>query len=136
MSQAAIINQPSKSMNAEHIKEEIRFRLMKIISEAEHRMTQRELARRVGISLGKTNYWVTEMVKEGLVQFDRFKNANSKSACTYLLTPKGAEEKFRLLIHFLSRKMREYEVLRREIEDLNGEIKEYNRENLEVGGYL
>ena len=67
-------------------------------------MTQRELAKRVGISLGKTNYWVTEMVNEGLIKFERFKNAGNKSAYTYVLTPKGIEEKFRLLIHFLSRK--------------------------------
>ncbi len=76
------------------------------------------------------------MVKEGLIQFERFKKANSKSAYTYILTPKGAEEKFRLLIHFLSRKMREYEILRKEIEDLNREIKEYNRENRQVGESL
>lgn len=123
-------------MPTEQLKEEIRLRLMKIISKAEQKMTQRELARQVGISLGKTNFWINEMVKEGLVQFECFKNTNSKSAGTYILTPKGAEEKFRLLIHFLSRKMREYEVLRKEIEELNREIKEYDRESQKVGGYL
>lgn len=121
-------------MDADKIKEEIRLQLMKIISEAEQKMTQRELAKRVGISLGKTNYWVTEMVNEGLVKFERFKNTGNKSACTYVLTPKGIEEKFRLLIHFLSRKLREYDILRKEIEDLNHEILKYNRENRKVGG--
>jgi len=121
-------------MDTDKIKEEIRLQLMKIISEAEHKMTQRELARRLGISLGKTNYWVTEMVKEGLVKFERFKKAGNKSAYTYVLTPNGIEEKFRLLIHFLSRKLREYDILRREIEDLNQEILKYNMENRKVGG--
>ena len=121
-------------MDADKIKEEIRLQLMKIISEAEQKMTQRELAKRVGISLGKTNYWVTEMVNEGLVKFERFKHAGSNSAFTYVLTPKGIEEKFRLLIHFLSRKLREYDILGKEIEDLNQEILQYNRENRKVGG--
>jgi EPS-associated MarR family transcriptional regulator len=121
-------------MDADKIKEEVRLRLMKTISEAEQKMTQRELSKRVGISLGKTNYWVTEMVNEGLIKFERFKNAGSKSAYTYVLTPKGIEEKFRLLIHFLSRKLREYDILRKEIEELNQEILQYNRGNRKVGG--
>jgi EPS-associated MarR family transcriptional regulator len=121
-------------MDTDKIKEEIRLQLMKIISEAEQKMTQRELARRVGISLGKTNYWVTEMVNEGWVKFERFKQAGNKSAYTYVLTPKGIEEKFRLLIHFMSRKLREYDILRKEIEDLNQEILQYNMENRKVGG--
>ena len=121
-------------MDTDKIKEEIRLQLMKIISEAEQKITQRELAKRVGISLGKTNYWITEMVREGLIRFQRLKNVNSKSAYTYILTPKGAEEKFRLLIHFLSRKLREYEILQKEIEDLNREIKQYNGENRTIGG--
>ena len=114
-------------MDTDKIKEEVRLRLMKTISEADQKMTQRKLAKRVGISLGKTNYWVTEMVNEGLVRFERFKQAGKKPACTYVLTPKGIEEKFRLLIHFLSRKMREYDNLRQEIEDLNQEILKYKR---------
>ena len=119
-------------MDTDKIKEEIRLQLMKIISEAEQKMTQRELARRVGISLGKTNYWVTEMVNEGLIKFEQFNNAGNKSAYTYVLTPKGIEEKFRLLIHFLSRKLREYDILRKEIEDLNQEILQYKLGNRKV----
>ena len=121
-------------MDTDKIKEEIRLQLMKIISEAEQKMTQRELAKRVGISLGKTNYWVTEMINEGLIKFESFKNAGNQSAYTYVLTPKGIEEKFRLLIHFLSRKLREYEILRREIEDLNQEILQYKLGNRKIGG--
>jgi EPS-associated MarR family transcriptional regulator len=113
-------------MDTDKVKEEVRLRLMKTISEADRKITQRDLAKRVGISLGKTNYWVTEMVNDGLVKFERFKQTGSKSSYTYVLTPKGIEEKFRLLIHFLSRKLREYDILRQEIEDLNQEILEFN----------
>lgn len=114
-------------MDTDKLKEEVRLRLMKTISEADHKMTQRELAKRVGISLGKTNHWVTEMVNEGLVKFERFKQSGNKSAYTYVLTPKGIEEKFRLLIHFLSRKLREYDILRKEIDDLNQEILKFKK---------
>jgi EPS-associated MarR family transcriptional regulator len=112
-------------MYTDKVKEEVRLRLMKTISEADQKITQRVLAKSVGISLGKTNYWVTEMVNEGLVKFEPFKQNGNKSAFTYVLTPKGSEEKFRLLIHFLSRKLREYDILQKEIEDLNQEILEY-----------
>jgi EPS-associated MarR family transcriptional regulator len=114
-------------MDTNKIKEEVRLRLMKTISEADQKITQRELAKRIGISLGKTNYWVNEMVNEGLIKFERFKQAGNKSTYTYVLTPKGIEEKSRLLIHFLSRKLREYDILRQEIEDLNQEILKYNQ---------
>ena len=114
-------------MDTDKIKEEVRLRLMKTISEADQKMTQRKLAKRVGISLGKTNHWVNEMVSEGLVKFERFKQSGNKSTYTYVLTPRGIEERFRLLIHFLSRKMREYDVLRQEIEELNHEIVKYKK---------
>lgn len=66
------------------------------------------------------------MVKEGLIKIERFKKAGNKSAHSYFLTPKNMEEKSRLLIHFLSRKLREYEILGKEIEELNLEILQYS----------
>ncbi len=113
-------------MDSDQLKEEIRLRLIKSISKAEHKMTQRDLAKHAGISLGKTNYWVTAMVKEGIIKIERFKKADNKSACKYILTSRGLEEKYRLLIHFLSRKLREYEMLRKEIDKLNQEILKYS----------
>jgi EPS-associated MarR family transcriptional regulator len=109
---------------SEQLKEEVRLRLMKIIAEAEQKLAQRELAKRAGISLGKTNYWITEMVNEGLLKVERLKNAGNKLGYRYILTPKGMEEKFRLLIHFLSRKIREYENLGKEIEELNRQVRQ------------
>lgn len=113
-------------MNTDEIKEEIHLRLIKIIAEAEHKITQRELSRLAGISLGKINYWITEMVNEGLIKIERCNKEIGKSACAYLLTAKGVEEKYRLLIHTLSRKIREYELLGKEIEALNQEIRQHS----------
>ena len=105
-------------------KEEITLQLIKIIHKAEYKITQRELAKRAGISLGKINYWISEMVREELIKIERRKKAGQKSSYAYLLTPKGIEEKFRLLIHILSRKIREQEVLGKEIEVLNQEVQQ------------
>ena len=110
------------SMNSEQFNEEIRFRLLKIFDSSEKELTQRKLAEQLGISLGKTNYCITALAKEGLIKIRRFKNASSKLAYAYMLTPKGLEKKFHLLVHFLSRKLREHENLKKEIAELNEEI--------------
>ena len=91
-------------------------------------ITQRELAKKLGISLGKANYCLKALIDKGLVKAGNFKNSNNKSAYIYLLTPKGIEEKSRITIHFLKRKIDEYEQLRKEIGEMQQEIKA-NRTN-------
>jgi EPS-associated MarR family transcriptional regulator len=113
-------------MNINPVKEEIHLRLMRIIIEAENKITQRDLARRAGISLGRVNQWIAEMIAEGLIKIERLKKEGSKTVHTYLLTQKGMEEKFRLLIHTLSHKIREHELLEKEIEALNREIRQHS----------
>ena len=65
-------------MNTNKLREEITLQLIKIIHKAEHKITQRELAKRAGISLGKINYWIAEMVKEELIKIERFKNQSTQ----------------------------------------------------------
>jgi EPS-associated MarR family transcriptional regulator len=106
------------------IEEEIRPRLLKMVDEADGELTQREMARRMGISPGKTNYCLLELVKKGLVKAEKFKNSRSKAAYAYWLTPAGFEEKVRLTVAFLARKRREYEILEKEIAELQQEVRE------------
>jgi EPS-associated MarR family transcriptional regulator len=115
-----------QAMNMNKLKEEITLQLIKIIHKAEHKITQRDLAQRVGISLGKINACISEMIEDELIKINRFNKSDPKSSNSYMLTPKGLEEKFRLLIHILSRKIREHEVLGKEIEGLNQEIQQYS----------
>jgi EPS-associated MarR family transcriptional regulator len=84
-------------------------------------MSQREAARELGISLGKLNYCVQALVCKGWVKAAHFKNNRNKKAYMYLLTPRGIEEKSRLTVRFLQIKMREYETLRLEIEQMCAE---------------
>lgn len=86
-------------------------------------MTQRELAKALGVSLGKINYCLQALVEKGLIKADNFKKNNNKAAYLYLLTPKGIEEKSRITLHFLERKMDEYERLRKQIAELKREVK-------------
>jgi EPS-associated MarR family transcriptional regulator len=89
--------------------------------EAKPEMSQRDVARELGISVGKVNYCVQALVRKGLVKAARFKNNRNKAAYMYLLTPRGIDEKARLTVEFLQMKMREYENLRAEIEQIRRE---------------
>ena len=81
-------------------------------------MTQRELADELGVSLGKVNYCMKELLHKGLVKMRNFRNSRSKLSYAYLLTPSGVTAKARLTAEFLSIKVAEYESLKREIAQL------------------
>ena len=100
--------------------EDIRYKLLKLLAE-EPQISQRDLAGRLGISVGKTNYCLSALVDKGLVKINNFRRANNKLAYAYLLTPRGIEEKARVTVSFLQRKMREYAELQDEIEVLRRE---------------
>lgn len=110
-----------------HQMDERHYRLMRLLDENPE-MSQRELARRLGISLGKVNYCLKELIKRGCVKVGNFTNSDNKVAYMYLLTPRGIEHKAKLTMRFLQLKMREYELLRDEIEQMQ-------REAMLVKGY-
>ncbi len=84
-------------------------------------LSQRDLAKRLGISLGKVNFCLNALVAKGCLKVNNFRNSNNKLAYSYLLTPQGIEEKARMTVAFLKYKTQEYERLRAEIEDLKRE---------------
>ncbi len=90
-------------------------------------VTQRELARELGISLGKANYCLKALINKGLIKVKNFKNSANKRAYLYVLTPQGIEAKARISVRFLQRKMEEYETLRQEIEQLKTELETIER---------
>ncbi len=90
-------------------------------------VTQRELARELGISLGKANYCLKALINKGLVKAKNFKNSANKRAYLYVLTPQGIDAKARISVRFLQRKMEEYEALRQEIEQLKTELETIER---------
>jgi len=85
--------------------------------ETDPRATQRTISKSLGISLGKTNYLLKELIKRGLIKAKSFTdNPGKLKKINYLLTEKGFDEKLRLLEHFLKRKETEYNILKNELE--------------------
>ncbi|MCC7456902.1 MAG: MarR family EPS-associated transcriptional regulator [Nitrospira sp.] len=85
-------------------------------------LSQRELSRALGLSLGKTHYVLHALLDKGLVKIRNFRRNDNKLAYAYLLTPKGAREKMRLTRAFLARKEAEFDALSRAIAELRAEV--------------
>lgn len=84
--------------------------------------SQRNLAERFGVSLGKVNYCLRALVDKGLVKANNFRRSDNKMAYAYVLTPAGLDEKSRLTKAFLQRKLLEFEVLQGEIASLQRQV--------------
>ena len=102
-------------------RDELRLRVLRAL-EANPELTQRQLAAELGVSLGGVNYALKALMERGFVKADNFRKSGNKVAYLYVLTPKGVAEKTSLAAAFLGRKIEEYEVLRQEIEALQGEV--------------
>jgi len=103
------------------LKDESHLKVLRLL-ESDPRLSQRELARSLGVSLGKTHYCVRALLDKGLLKMQNFRNSDNKLSYAYLLTPAGIAAKTELTRSFLAIKMREYETLRCEIEELQREI--------------
>jgi EPS-associated MarR family transcriptional regulator len=99
-----------------------RLDLLKLLHDRPQ-MSQRELAQAMGVSLGKANYCLKALTAKGLVKLGNFRRNPDKRKYAYLLTPAGLEEKTRITLAFLRRKVAEYEALEKEIEQLRSELK-------------
>ena len=99
----------------------IRYRLLKLLHEQPH-FTQRELAKAMGVSLGRVNFCLRALIEVGAVKVNNFTNSSNKSGYLYLLTPRGLEEKAKVTRRFLDRKLAEYEAIQRDIEELRDEV--------------
>jgi len=87
-------------------------------------LSQRDLAKRLGISLGKVNFCLNALIEKGCLKVNNFRNSDNKLAYAYLLTPHGTEQKARMTVEFLQIKIVEYERLRVEIEALKYEAEQ------------
>jgi EPS-associated MarR family transcriptional regulator len=81
-------------------------------------LNQRELERELGVSLGKTHYLLAALIDRGMVRAQNFKNSRRKLAYAYIQMPYGIKEKTRITQRFIQSKLREYEHLKRGIEEL------------------
>ena len=79
--------------------------------------SQRELAEDIGFSLGKLNYCLKALRDKGLIKIKNFKNNPNKLNYVYILTPKGMSEKTKLTLNFMKKKMKEYDDIKKELEN-------------------
>ena len=104
-------------------KRDIRLDLLRKL-ESNPEYTQRELSKDMGVSLGKVNYCIKKLTEKGLIKLTNFTHNPNKMGYAYLLTSQGIEEKSRLTISSLKRKIIEYEILKDEINELKLESDE------------
>jgi EPS-associated MarR family transcriptional regulator len=99
------------------LSDELRYKILHLLQQ-QPQLSQRALARELGLSLGKVNYCVQALMEKGLLKARNFRNSQNKTAYMYYLTPKGVKEKARVTLRFFQKKIAEYEQLKSEIEVL------------------
>ena len=115
------ISSNSRESLSNAARDELRLRVLRAL-ESNPELSQRQLAAKLGVSLGGVNYALKALMRRGYVKADNFRHSGRKVAYLYFLTPKGIAEKTSLATMFLGRKLEEYEVLRQEIEALKSEV--------------
>lgn len=105
----------------ERVREDVQFRVLRLLQDNPE-LSQRDLARAVGVSTGGVHYLLTALLDKGLLKLGNFTAAEDKRRYAYVLTPKGLSQKAVLTQRFLARKRAEYRALRDEIEALEREM--------------
>ena|ERR1022692_2124194 len=108
------------------LSDKVRYSLLRLL-EANPAMSQRDVARQLGMSLGKVNFCLQALVEKGLLKATNFKNSQRKTAYMYFLTPRGLDEKAKVTARFLQKKMQEFEELRGDIARIRAEVRRNRR---------
>ena len=114
--------------------EDTHYRALALL-ESSPDLSQRELARELGISLGGVNYALRALIEKSMLKAQNFSSSDKKLAYAYILTPKGLAEKSLLTARFLRRKMDEYEALKAEIESLQHDLHEQRQSSMFESGH-
>ena len=101
--------------------EDTYFRVLRILKENPD-LTQRELAQKLGVSVGSLNYCLKALIEKGWIKMQNFSQSKNKFGYVYILTPKGISEKAALTGNFMKRKLAEYEALKWEIASIQLEM--------------
>jgi len=115
-------------------KEEYRYEDLDLLRHLQEKqdVSQRELAHKMGVSLGKMNYILNALIKKGIIKVQNFRNNKNKLAYTYYLTPVGINEKAILTVKFFKRKLNEYDTIKKEIAKLEEDMKKINVSEIKI----
>ena len=103
------------------LQEDTYFRVLRLLQDNPD-LTQREIAKKLGLSTSGLNYCLNALIDKGWVKVHNFSQSKNKFGYIYVLTPQGISEKISLTSRFFKRKLNEYEALKDEIEGLQAEI--------------
>ena len=121
-------------MTNKHNKEEYKYEdldLLRYLQEKQD-VSQRELAQKMGISLGKINFILNALIKKGIIKVQNFRNNKNKLSYTYYLTSAGINEKAALTVKFFKRKLNDYDIIKRELAELEEDMKKINASEVKV----
>lgn len=120
---------PTMTTQRNKLREDVKFRILRILQDNPE-LSQRELARKVGVSTGGVHYVLNALVEKGMLKLSNFSAAKDKRRYAYLLTPSGIAERARLTRRFMLRKLAEYEALKAEIEEVGAEFSEQEMDKI------
>lgn len=111
------------------IQEDTYYRVMRLL-QAQPDMSQRDLAKKLGISLGALNYCLKALMRKGFVKLENFQSSRHKLKYAYILTAAGLTQKVAMTEQFLQRKLEEHETLKNEIDALKAEVDKKTSETI------
>jgi len=97
------------------------YRILEVLKKNPN-ISQRDLAKELGYSLGKVNYLLEALFSRGLLKMDNFIKSNNKIGYMYILTPKGISQRAKITKKFLNRKIKEHEMIQAEINVLREKL--------------
>lgn len=100
--------------------DEIQLKVLRILHK-QPELSQRNIAKELGVSLGGINYCFKALVEKGWIKLENFSASKHKLGYIYVLTPSGVMSKSKLTVNFLKKKLLEYEHLSNEINALKAE---------------
>ena len=121
-------------MTSKDNKEEYKYEDLDLLRHLQEKqdVSQRELAHKMGVSLGKMNYILNALIKKGIIKVQNFRNNKNKLAYTYYLTPIGINEKSILTVKFFKRKLNEYDIIKKQIAKLEEDMKKINVSEIKI----
>ena len=113
------------------LREDVQFRILRLLQDNPE-MSQRDLAKAVGVSTGGIHYVLNALLDKGLLKLGNFTAAEDKRRYAYVLTPTGIAKRADLTKRFLVRKMAEYEQLKTEIDEVRGDLSDAEMAELQA----
>ena len=104
---------------------DIKYHILKLLADQSN-LSQRALADKLGISLGRTNALLSELIEKGIIKMKRLQGAPQKISYAYLLTPKGLKERAKITTCCLKQKLEEYEKIKEQIKEISEELETIN----------